>query len=89
MSAVEQHMEVSGNEWHQWRAQMWNQMADGLGGYPGLAPLEQWMLRSAKEKRCVECGEPGEVEQTSAIVASVKTYWLCASCERYFEEKNS
>ena len=25
-----QHMEVSGNDWEQWRARIWNQMADGF-----------------------------------------------------------
>ena len=66
-----QHMEVSGNDWEQWRARIWNQMADGFRAYPGLAPLEQWMRRSKKEKRCIECGELGTVKQESVIVASV------------------
>ena len=74
------HMDVDGNDWEQWRARIWNQLASGLRGYPGLAPLEQWMLRSAKERRCVQCGEPGEVEEDSVLVASVRRYWLCGSC---------
>ena len=74
------HMEVSGNEWEQWRARVWNQLASGLRGYPGLAPVEQWMLRSRKERRCVQCGEPGAEEQDSMLIASVRSYWLCAEC---------
>lgn len=71
---------ITGNEWKRWRMRIWNQMAVGLGGYPGLAPLEQWMRRSHKERRCVECGDPGEAEQESVLVLSVRSYWLCADC---------
>ncbi len=81
------HMPIEGNDWQQWRARIWNQIADAFGTYPGLAPLEQWMLRSKRERRCVDCGEPGSVWEQSVIVASVRHYWLCAGCDRYYREK--
>jgi hypothetical protein len=81
------HMPVEGNEWEQWRAKIWNQMSDRFG-YPGLAPLEQWMRRSRKEKRCIECGETGGVRQESIIVAAVDHYWLCVECDRWLREKH-
>ena len=74
------HMEVSGNDWEQWRATMWNTIADGMQGHPRLAPLEQWMLRSRKEQRCVQCGTPTDNKQDSIIVASVSHYYICGEC---------
>lgn len=73
-------MEVDGNEWQQWKARVWNQIAASIQGHPGLAPLEQWMRRSAKEKRCIECGKPGQVREESIIVACVSHYWMCDEC---------
>jgi hypothetical protein len=84
-----QHMPVAGNDWEQWRARIWNQIADGFQGHPGLAPLEQWMRRSHKEKRCIECGDPGTIQQDSIIVASVDSYFLCQPCDTYYREKQS
>ena len=83
-----QHMEVSGTDWQQWRARIWNQIADTCHGYPGLDPLEQWMRRSKKGKCCIECGEPGTVKQDSVIVAAVDHYYLCQPCDEYYKEKH-
>ena len=77
---------IEGNEWEQWRARIFNQMIHQFGN-PGLAPLEQFMLRSRKEKRCIECGEPGEVSYKSVIIASVGIYWMCLPCAASWETK--
>lgn len=77
---------VEGNDWEQWRARMWNQMVDQFG-YPGLAPLEQYMKRSHRERRCVECGEPGTVNQVSVIIPAVADYWMCDACDTYWKER--
>ena len=76
---------LTGNEWQQWCQRMWNQIA--RGGYPGLAPLEQYMRRSLKEKRCIDCGEPGTVYQESVIVPAVAGYYFCPDCAHYWEHK--
>lgn len=75
--------------WEEWKDAIWNQMVNMLGvhGNPGLAPLEQYMQRSAYEKRCVECGDPGVVECHSQIIASVDVYWMCQECSDYWQER--
>ena len=83
-----QHIEASGNVWEQCRTRSWNLTGEGFRAYPGPAPLEQWMRRSKKEKRCIECGELGTVKQESVIVASVDHYYLCEPCDTYFKEKH-
>lgn len=82
-------MPVEGNEWEQWKARIWNSMTRHLLSFPGLAPLEQWMRRSYKEKRCLECGDPGTVQHFSVIVACVDSYLLCQPCDNYYREKHS
>lgn len=77
------HMTVDGNEWQQWKARIWNQIADMMQGPPGLAPLEQWMRRSAKEKRCVDCGAPGTVKEESVLIKAVSHYYHCDDCAAY------
>lgn len=74
-------------EWQTWREGIWNVMVERFNGHPGLAPLEQYMLRSRKEKRCVDCGELGTVEHKSVIVPSVSHYYMCAECDDYYNEK--
>lgn len=81
-------MPLEGNGWQQWRARIWNQMVRHLHCYPGLAPLEQWMWRSQKEERCIECGAPGTVEQKSVIVAAVDHYYLCTACDTFYRNKH-
>jgi len=71
---------AEGNEWEQWKMRVWNQMARHFGHHPGLAPLEQWMRRSRKERRCIICGEPGVKEVKSVLIACVPSYWTCAEC---------
>jgi hypothetical protein len=79
-------MNTAVQTWAEWREAIWDSMERRFG-YPGLAPLEQYMLRSRKERRCVECGAPGTVEHRSHIVASVDTYWMCAGCDAYWKAK--
>ena len=81
-------MPVTGNEWEQWRAHIWNTIAARVG-YPGLAPLEQWMLRSRKERRCIQCGEAGTVPHDSKLVASVDHYFMCGPCDAYHRERSA
>lgn len=78
---------VKGNEWEQWKARMWNTLVDQFG-YPGFTALEQYMRRSKREQRCIECGAPGTVKHTSYIVAAVPHYWMCQSCHDYWETKD-
>ena len=84
------HMPVEGTDWQQWRARMWNQIADRVRGHPRLSPLEQWMLRSRKEQRCVECGEEGTIKCLgSPLVPSVSHYFMCQECDTYYKEKHA
>lgn len=78
------HMEVDGNDWQQWKARIWNSMADRFG-YPGLAPLEQWMLRSQKEKRCINCGDPTTASTESVLIKSVRLYYHCPKCQALYD----
>lgn len=80
-------MPVEGNAWEQWKARVWNQMAERFNAYPGLAPLEQWTWRSFKEKRCIECGDPGTERQQSHLIKVVDHYWMCAECADYWRRK--
>jgi hypothetical protein len=73
-------------DWYTWKDRIWTSM-EARFGYPGLAPLEQYMLRSAKEQRCVECGDPGTQQQASVLVASVKHYWMCDDCDTYWKSR--
>ena len=70
------------SDWQRWKENIWDQMVRHFHCYPGLAPLEQWILRSNREKRCVECGEPGTVRQESVLIKVVDHYWMCAECAR-------
>lgn len=80
------YMPIEGNDWERWRAIIWNSMALRFG-YPGLAPLEQWMRRSKREKRCLECGAAGTIQEESVIVKAVSHYWMCAECGTYWRNK--
>lgn len=84
--AVLNHMPVEGNDWEQWKARVWNVMADRFG-HPGLAPLEQWTWRSNRERRCIDCGEPGTVRQESGLIKVVSHYWFCDGCAQYWASK--
>ena len=78
------------NDWERWKAETWNALTRGLEGYPGLAPLEQYMLRSQRERRCIDCGAPGTVpvERTEAsLVKTVAVYYHCDGCAAYWAEK--
>lgn len=82
-------------DWQGWKDLIWESMhrnlnPEGLPGIAGLACLEQYMRRSAMEKRCIECGEPGTVAQDrteSSLIQSVPRYWMCAECHTYWEHK--
>jgi hypothetical protein len=76
------------DDWQAWKDRIWESM-EARFGYPGLAPLEQYMIRSRKEKRCIECGDPGTVEQKSVLVASVDRYWMCVECDEWWEKKRA
>lgn len=76
-------------EWYAWKTAIWDSMAARFG-YPGLAPLEQYMLRSQKEQRCVECGLPGTQPQgrsAYSLVQAVKCYWFCDECAAYWAQR--
>lgn len=72
--------------WSEWKDAVWTSMEQRFG-YPGLAPLEQYMIRSKKERRCVECGDLGTVQHGSMIVKSVSHYFMCADCDLYWKNK--
>lgn len=78
----------SESEWESWKQRVWNAVTIRCGAHPGLVPLEQYMLRSHKEKRCIECGEPGTVQQRSALILSVAGYYFCADCAYFWEHKD-
>jgi len=76
------------SDWQAWKENIWDQMARQFHCHPGLAPLEQHMKRSKAEKRCIECGEPGTVQQPSVLIKSVSHYYFCQECADYWEHKN-
>ena len=76
------------DEWADWRGRIWDSM-EARFGYPGLAPLEQYMLRSRKERRCVECGDPGTARQESILIKSVSHYFMCADCDQHYNGDQS
>ena len=82
--AVQQREE--GNEWQRWKIRMYNQMARQFD-HPGLAPLEQYMKRSQREKRCIDCGDPCGPDRfmESVLIKSVKGYYGCAECEKLYD----
>jgi hypothetical protein len=67
---------------------MWRNMERAYGR-PGLAFLEQKILRSVAEKRCASCGAPGTVLQRSGLVRVVRAYWMCQPCHAHYEAKKS
>ena len=75
-----------GNDWERWKIRMYNQMARQFT-HPGLAPLEQYMIRSQREKRCIDCGDPCSPDRfmDSVLVKSVKGYYHCAECEALYD----
>ena len=73
-------------EWQQWHDQLWESMTERFG-YPGLAHLEQLMIRSRREKRCVDCGAAGTSRQTGGgLVKSVDHYYFCDDCAAYWDD---
>jgi hypothetical protein len=74
-------------EWQRWADKLWDAM-EARFGYPGLAHLEQKMFRSAKEHRCCNCGDAGDIPQTSHLIASVKVYYFCPACDAYWKGKS-
>lgn len=73
--------------WQDWRNKVWRTLAREFE-YPGMIAFEQWALRSKKEKRCIDCGKPGIVEQPrSKFVGSVSHYWMCQECHDYWQSK--
>lgn len=74
--------------WAEYRENLWNQMEARMG-YPGLAHMEQLVWRSSREKVCAECGGPGEREQPSTLIKSVKRYYLCGECDDYYRAKHA
>lgn len=53
-----------------------------------LSVLEQRMLRSKAEQRCIECGLPGvERLEGGGLVQSVDHYWFCAECDKYWRRR--
>lgn len=76
--------------WREWKDKIHDSMQAHLGFRPGLAVLEQHMIRSEVEQRCIECGEPGTVAQERtehSLVKSVARYWFCQSCADYWAAK--
>jgi hypothetical protein len=76
--------------WREWKTRIHESMQEHLGFRPGLAVLEQHLIRSAAEQRCVDCGAPGTVPQDRtphSLVKSVQRYWFCQSCSDYWAAK--
>ena len=73
-----------GNDWQRWKIRMDNQMRRQFT-HPGLAPLEQFMIRSQREKRCIDCGEPSTDFQESILIKSVKGYYHCTDCQALYD----
>lgn len=51
-----------------------------------LVAFEQVALRSAKEKCCMECGDPGTMQQSPSTYNHVP-YWFCDDCDAYWKAK--
>jgi hypothetical protein len=51
----------------------------------GMVELEQRMLRSRKNKACIECDAPGTARQESVLIKSVSHYWFCEDCDTYWK----
>jgi hypothetical protein len=76
--------------WREWKARIHESMQEHLGFRPGLAVLEQHMIRCAAEQRCVDCGGRGTVPQDRtphSLVKSVQRYWFCDDCDEYWRAK--
>ena len=74
----------TGNSWVRWKIKIDNQMTRQFT-HPGLAPLEQFMIRSQREKRCIDCGEPSTDFQESILIKSVKGYYHCPDCQALYD----
>ena len=61
---------------------LWDQ-----GHIRGLVMFEQRVLRSAKQRECIECGDPGTQKQECILVAVVPFYWMCDDCDAYWKAK--
>ena len=73
-------------EWWEWNRgiteSFWGQpWAENDPGMTGLCILEQRTMRSHSERRCYDCGDPGDVEYPSCLIKSVRSYWLCTECD--------
>ena len=78
---------IAAEDWYGWKERLWDAMAERYG-YPGLAHMEQVVLRSKKETRCAECGAPGTVRHDSSLIKSVSHYFVCDECHAYYEAKS-
>ena len=84
MSTMTDTISEASAAWYDWREQLSERLPGG--DLNGAVKLEQMILRSKKECRCAECGDPGAVIQTtSAYMQAVDFYYLCDDCDRHFE----
>lgn len=77
------------DEWAAWSQRVWDTLAARFDR-PHMAYLEQRMMRSQREQRCVQCGDAGTVREDSgphSLIHSVSHYWLCADCDAYYNER--
>lgn len=73
--------------WNEWTNQMWENVTHNLGSRSvAMVVLEQQTLRSAREHLCCSCGDHGTKPQTSHLIKSVHTYYLCADCDAYYNQ---
>jgi hypothetical protein len=75
------------SEWQAWKERMWDQLVHQFYPDHGLCAQEQYTRRSQRERRCIECGEPGTVKQESVLIKAVSHYYLCDACNAYWEAK--
>ena len=70
-----------GNDWQRWKIRMYNQLARQFER-PQLSALEQYMKRSFKEKRCIDCGDSCGPDHfmESILIKSVQGYYSCPEC---------
>ena len=74
-------------DWQLWREDMWDRMVRQFWPHHGMPTLEQYTIRSRREKRCIECGEPGTVKEESVLIKAVPYYWFCDECAAYWAAK--
>jgi len=72
--------------WQEWKDAIADSMMHRFER-PGLCILEQYVLRSQKEKRCIVCGDAGTKRQESVLIKSASHYWMCDECADYWEHR--